>query len=242
MLPEPWFRYAGFWNRRIRHVGWRRYCPVCESHLRAFVAHRNDPEMQFDSLCPVCACKCPHRCDWLFIQDYCRRASGRLRLLHVAPEPHLGRRLAALTNVDYVCGDIVAGIGDVRLDICRLPFADASFDLICCCHVLMMLPDDAPAIAEMFRVLRPGGIAVIENPVATGVGTLEPATAEERLELFKDETILRLYGDDYRERLSAAGFVLDEVCPADGIAPAKRERMEIYSGNVILSRKPDPTR
>ncbi len=179
---------------------------------------------QFDSLCPVCGCKGPHRCDWLVIEDYHRRVSKALRVLHIAPEAHLGPRLQALPGVDYASGDIRKGVGQIQFDIRHLPF------------------DDAPAIREMFRVLRPSGLAIIENPVASGQPTLEPDTAEERLRLFCDVTILRLYGDDYRDRLSAAGFVVEEVWPADGIAPAKREKMELYSGNVILSRKPGGSR
>jgi len=238
VLPDPWFQRAGFWYRRICHFGTRRYCPLCESWLRDFVAHRDDPARQFDSLCPVCGCKSPHRYDWLFFQDYRQRVTKPLRLLHIAPEQHLGTRLAALPNLEYVSGDIRMGMGQLRFDICDLPFGDGTFDLICCVHVLMQLPDDAPAIREMFRVLRPGGVAVIEHPVAEWQGTLEPDTAEERQRLFCDETILRLYGDDYRSRLSAAGFAVADVQPAAGIAPAERERMELYSGTVIVSLKP----
>ena len=238
-LPDPWFRRVEIGYRRARHFGTRRYCPVCGSHLRAFVAHHDDPARQFDSLCPVCGCKSPHRCLWICIQNYCRRTPKPRRLLHIAPEPHLGARLASLPNVEYVSGDLSEGVGQIQFDICNLPFDDGSFDLICCCHVLMMLPDDAPAIREMFRVLRPGGVAVIENPVASGQATIEPATEGERRRLFYDDTILRLYGDDYRSRLSAAGFVVEDADPAASLTLARGERMELYSGIVMLSLKPE---
>jgi len=50
-----------------------------------------------------------------------------------------------------------------RASISELPFADASFDLITSFDVLQHVPDekDAQAIAEFYRVLRPGGVAFI---------------------------------------------------------------------------------
>jgi ubiquinone/menaquinone biosynthesis C-methylase UbiE len=42
----------------------------------------------------------------------------------------------------------------------ELPFAAGSFDLAVCIEVLRYLPDPEPCIAEMARVLRPGGICV----------------------------------------------------------------------------------
>lgn len=42
-------------------------------------------------------------------------------------------------------------------DALSLPFPDAQFDLVVCRHVLQAIPDAARALAEMRRVLRPGG-------------------------------------------------------------------------------------
>ncbi len=47
------------------------------------------------------------------------------------------------------------------LDATRLPFADASFDVVMACHMLYHVPDPALAIAELARVLRPGGVALV---------------------------------------------------------------------------------
>jgi SAM-dependent methyltransferase len=43
----------------------------------------------------------------------------------------------------------------------RLPFADASFDIVVSVTVLCFLPDPAGAVREMARVLRPGGRLVL---------------------------------------------------------------------------------
>jgi SAM-dependent methyltransferase len=45
-----------------------------------------------------------------------------------------------------------------------LPFADASFDRVIAAEVLEHLPDDQRAMAELFRVLKPGGLMAVTVP------------------------------------------------------------------------------
>lgn len=59
------------------------------------------------------------------------------------------------------------GLNNVKqADICALPFADASFDVVICSSVLYhdWVPDVARALCEMHRVLRPGGILLVNVP------------------------------------------------------------------------------
>jgi len=52
----------------------------------------------------------------------------------------------------------------VGAEVDRLPFPDATFDLVWCAQSLYSLPDAVAAVASMARVLRPGGlVAVLEN-------------------------------------------------------------------------------
>jgi ubiquinone/menaquinone biosynthesis C-methylase UbiE/glycosyltransferase involved in cell wall biosynthesis len=55
--------------------------------------------------------------------------------------------------------------GDVR----QMPFADASFDLITCLHVLEHVPEPDKAMREMWRVLRPNGWLFVVVPRQQGV-------------------------------------------------------------------------
>jgi SAM-dependent methyltransferase len=52
----------------------------------------------------------------------------------------------------------------VRGDAYALPFADDSFDRIIAAEVLEHLPEDTRAIAELQRVLRPGGLIAVTVP------------------------------------------------------------------------------
>ena len=52
-------------------------------------------------------------------------------------------------------------------DSCRLPFADASFDTVFVRGLLHHLPSPEEGMAEVARVLRPGGVAVVLEPNKT---------------------------------------------------------------------------
>jgi SAM-dependent methyltransferase len=54
--------------------------------------------------------------------------------------------------------------GAVQGNALRLPFADASFDRVIAAEVLEHIPDDAAAMAELTRVLRPGGTMAVTVP------------------------------------------------------------------------------
>ncbi|GAB1489317.1 methyltransferase domain-containing protein [Opitutaceae bacterium] len=45
-----------------------------------------------------------------------------------------------------------------------IPFADASFDAALCTEVMEHVPDPGPFVSEMYRVLKPGGLAVVTIP------------------------------------------------------------------------------
>jgi SAM-dependent methyltransferase len=61
----------------------------------------------------------------------------------------------AMVEAGEIPGSAVAGV--LRGDATRLPFPDASFDAVITSEVLEHVPDDTSALAELVRVLRPGG-------------------------------------------------------------------------------------
>lgn len=63
-------------------------------------------------------------------------------------------------------GEVTAGAeADVKQgDALSLPFADGEFDRVVASEVLEHIPDDEAAIAELARVLRPGGTMAVTVP------------------------------------------------------------------------------
>ncbi len=92
------------------------------------------------------------------------------------------RRGADVVALDYDLGE-VTGVGEmltamrkdgevpagasavaVRGDAYRLPFPDGSFDRVIAAEILEHLPQDEQAMAEIVRVLKPGGAAAVTVP------------------------------------------------------------------------------
>ncbi len=100
-----------------------------------------------------------------------------------------------------------------QVDITQVPLADASYDVVIAHHVLEHIDDDRLAISEVFRLLRPGGVAILSVPInASRRQTYEnPAitTPKERFAHFSGEDHKRYYGLDFADRLAAAGFRVD---------------------------------
>jgi arsenite methyltransferase len=91
-------------------------------------------------------------------------ADGRVTGIDMTPEMLAKARAAAAemgaTNVEFVEGEVE-----------RLPFADASFDVVISNGVIDLIPDKDAVFAEIQRVLRPGGRiqvadVTIQNPVS----------------------------------------------------------------------------
>jgi len=85
-----------------------------------------------------------------------------INLLHVAPERNLQKILKSFSNIEYVSGDFNLLVNcDVILDITDIKFKDNFFDVIICNHVLEHVKNDQKAMHELFRVLKPKGIAIL---------------------------------------------------------------------------------
>lgn len=133
-----------------------------------------------------------------------------MTVLHVSAERCLSKHLRRLKEITYVDADINPAIARHTMDIMNIPFRNNSFDLVICCHVLGHVANDACAIRELLRILRPGGIAIfmtVLNPHSSiTIENTLIATPEARLQHYGEPDLHRLYGNDFPKRLEEGGF------------------------------------
>ncbi|MGY1829635.1 class I SAM-dependent methyltransferase [Geodermatophilus sp. SYSU D01180] len=93
----------------------------------------------------------------------------------------------------------------VRGDLRHLPFPDGSIDRVIASEVLEHIPDDGTAMAEIARVLKPGGRAAVTVP---RYGPERVCWALSDAYHANEGGHIRIYrGDVLRARLSVAGLV-----------------------------------
>ncbi len=112
-------------------------------------------------------------------------------------------------------------VGDAH----RLEFPDASFDTVVCTFALCAIPDERRAIAEMWRVLRPGGQLRLADHV---VSTSGPARLLQRL---LELVTIPTGGEHFRRRpvlhVRELGFVVE-----------RQERFKLGIVERVAARKP----
>lgn len=110
-------------------------------------------------------------------------------------------------------------------DAQALPFADGSFDTVVCTLSLCAIPDDRTALAEMWRVLRPGGRLLLLDHIGS---TWPPILAIQRL---VEKRTIRTTGEyqTRRPRLTAESI---------GFTTAETERLKAGTVERLAAIKP----
>jgi len=205
-----------------------------------FLPHRScDGSLRPDAVCPVCGCYERHRLFWTFAEDF-RVFDGRpLVVLHVSPEPHLRRRLARLPGVRYMAGGLRPCAGDLSLDLTRLDLPSASVDFVYAGYVLMMIADEMAAIREVYRVLRPDGVAVLQVPIYRRVSIdYRGVDPQESLRRFSDPDMHHVFGEDLLGRFRDAGFDVVVVPYSRLLSATVRRRYGLEPQDIVVCRKP----
>jgi SAM-dependent methyltransferase len=144
------------------------------------------------------------------------------KILHFSPEKNLHNYLATkatVTSVDII-PDFYKKIDSTitYADATNLQFENASFDIIIANHILEHIPADLTAMKEMHRVLRSGGVAILQVPYSEKLtATIEEPFIKNPIKqayLFGQKDHVRIYAlTDYVHRLTICGFTVTVLAP-----------------------------
>ena len=189
-------------------------CPFCGWAGNKFYDHPA-PNARANAFCPKCTSKERHRLLYLYL----RRETSLLsygakplrHVLEVGPEKCLEILFRKIKpSWEYFSLDIRAPQASIKGDIQDTTLLSEIFDMIICYHVLEHVADDAKALKEMYRLLKPGCSAYIHFPVKGAVTTEDITVTDprEREHKFGQNDHVRQYGWDFPERIKAAGFTV----------------------------------
>jgi len=245
--------------RKIYYYGNVFKCSLCGSSVRTLINSGRDLPIlreleviggfRAGDTCPVCFMGARTRLVGYYLENEAlRNSKGLQRILHVAPEAWLTTIIRRHPgNIDYVAADLHPGhyegsLEVVQADITNLPWNTNSFDLVICNHVLEHVPDDRKAMGELYRVMRPGGSAILQVPMAIKLGTTieDPSVQcpKERERRFGQSDHVRIYGSDYFDRLRSAKFRVEMINPVTAWGLGAVERLHLDPDErVFLARK-----
>jgi SAM-dependent methyltransferase len=214
-------------------------CPICGTAAAAFGPFGLDsrPGVQ----CPSCGSVERHRIMWLYLKERTDFLRRRQRVLHLAPEPCMVPHFRRHHGAGYVTLDRFNEFVNVEADMKALPSADGQFDMVLASHVLEHVAEDRPALAELGRVIAPGGRATIMVPFDPDRDTHEDSantTPEGRLAAIGHPFHFRVYGRDLVDRLAAAGLTTEVLSSTTLFSPARRRRFRLNTNHLLACRKP----
>jgi SAM-dependent methyltransferase len=203
-LVGAFLRDPGQFNRRMP----KRHCPIC-FYQGIFVSVGRPP--RWDARCLGCGSRERHRLTHLWIAEGGGNKLAGKRILHFAPEKITMRQMRG--NALYETADLHQPGVTHKVDITSVALPDASYDVVMAHHVLEHIDDDRQAMRELFRLLKPGGFAILSVPINTSRrDTYEnPAITDpaDRVAHFSAPDHKRYYGLDFTDRLGAVGFTTE---------------------------------
>lgn len=200
-------------------------CTVCGFHGR-FGMYGHPP--RYDARCPGCGSNERQRLV-AFALDRDGLARPGRRVLYFTPEVVLSEFLRR-RDVDF---DVVDLKNPDSLDA-----EDESLDLIIASNILEHAKDDAKALAEMRRVLKPDGRIIITVPMIGGWDTTyenaDISSEDDRKLHFGERNHFRYYGRDIKERIEKAGFQVDQHV----VLGDESVRLGLIRGDRVLIAQP----
>lgn len=221
--------------RKLYYFGLKHKCPVCHSKLRKFNPHGTKKLPRPNAKCPVCNSMDRQRLLWLYLKNFTDFFNKNLKLLHFAAPEKIYNLLKSHEKIDYYPVDFKKRRSDLQLDIQKIPLEDNCFDYIWCSHVLEHVKDDQKALRELYRVLKPGGTAIILIPINAEKTEefIHLNTPKQRLEKTGHHDHYRNYGFDFKKRLVDSGFKVQDLKAKDVFSSEELEKIQCDESEII---------
>lgn len=226
-------------------------CNVCGAMYSRFVPDHPSEENKYaietnhviagygeNIFCPNCMSTARERLIIAYLKDGIN-ISGK-KILHLSPEKNIYQFLkekATVTTADLLPGFYKTIDGMVqKQDATQFSFNDDYFDAVIANHILEHIPDDRKAMKEIYRVMKPAAMAILQVPYSeTMQSTLEDPSindAAKQSALYGQKDHVRIYLlSDYVERLRETGFFV-EVLSNDQLE--KYLKFAIQPGEKLL--------
>lgn len=241
IIPRPILIKLSYWARPLFafYLKGARYTdPIDGKSFRKFLPYGYGTQRP-NVLSPGTLSLERHRLLWLFLKNETNffDPSQQKKVLHMAPEQCFLSRFKKLKHIDLITADLYSPIVDVKADICNLPFDDNSFDIIFCNHVLEHIEDDKKAMHELFRVLKEGGMGIFQIPQdysrETTYEDFDITAPEERTKHFGQYDHVRVYGNDYFERLKSVGFTVNAINYSETLSDKEIDTYRLMKNEIL---------
>jgi predicted SAM-dependent methyltransferase len=168
--------------------------------------------------------------------------------LHIAPERSIREIFENDKEIDYLTADLMQEDVMVKMDLVDIQYPDNTFNGIICSHVLEHIPDDRKAMRELYRVLKPGGWALLQVPISKIMDkTYEDFSIvdpKQRERYFGQVDHVRIYGQDYIQRLQESGFIVKPYLWTEDKKLRRNTNLDKMGLNpeekLFYCRKPNP--
>ena len=240
-IPRPWLIRLSAplrWLAPLLYGGTKYTDPIDGKSYSRFLPYGYGGAIRPEVLAPGTHSLERHRLLWLYLQRFTDFFSRQAELLHIAPEQCFHARFKALSHLQVLSGDIESPLADLHFDLHAIPLENDRFDVVFCNHVLEHVSDDAQCLRELYRVMKPGGWGIFQIPWIPG----RPFTDEdptltdprERERRFGQYDHVRMYGEDYADRLKSAGFEVERVDLADRLEAEEYQRYRLPQGEPLF--------
>ena len=119
------------------------------------------------------------------------------KILYFAPERNFPAKISEQSPLECIKADLHPKTEAVKkIDATKVPFSDEIFDFVIANHILEHIPVYSKALSEFYRVLKPGGVAILQTPYSK---ILKKKFEDENLDT--DELRLFFYGQEDHVRI-----------------------------------------